>query len=233
MGEEVETGHQQYGVDGQHPVVLEHLFDFMEEDASLGPGGVDGVVPLLLSSTDEDVAFGKKSAQESGKGRDAGSSPEESTPSGFGNEVEVDDGGDEVTYGVTLLHDAAGKATSLYGEVLEGGCGSEAPDTSHADAEETSDGEELLEGLDEAGAEGEDGDEEEIADQGPLAAISIRDETEDDSAHGPEQEGEGDGGGDVMGRAAELVLEVYDGERHAEKVDRVASPRQPPRNTES
>lgn len=36
------------------------------------------------------------------------------------------------------------------------------------------------EGLNEAGAEGEDGDDEEIGDQGPLAAISIRDETEDD-----------------------------------------------------
>lgn len=31
----------------------------------------------------------------------------------------------------------------------------------------------------------------------------------------------------IMGRTAELVLEVDDGERHAEKVDRVASPSQP------
>ena len=32
---------------------------------------------------------------------------------------------------------------------------------------------------------------------------------------------------DVMSRAVELLLEVDDGEGHAEKVDRVASPGQP------
>ena len=180
MGQKVESGHQQDGVDGQEPMVLEHLFDLVEEDAGLGLGGLDGVLPLLLASTEEDVAFGKKGAQDGSKSRDTGSSPEECAPRGFGNEVEVYDGGDEVTDGVTLLHDAAGKTTSLDREVLEGGCGSETPDTAHTDTEETSDGEELLVGLNETRAEREDGDEEEIADQGPLAAISIRDETEDD-----------------------------------------------------
>ena len=37
-----------------------------------------------------------------------------------------------------------------------------------------------MEGLNETGAEGEDGDDEEIGDQGPFATISIGDETEDD-----------------------------------------------------
>ena len=180
MGEEVESGHQQDGVDGQQPVVLEHLLDFVEEDAGLGLGGLDGVIAALLFSTEEDLAFGKKSTQEGGKGRDTGGSPEECAPRGFGNEVEVYDGGDEVADSVTLLHDAAGKTTSLDREVLEGGGGSHTPDTAHADTEETPDGEELLEGLNETRTEGKDGDEEEIADQGPLAAISIRDETKDD-----------------------------------------------------
>ena len=163
MGEKIESGHQQNCIDGQHPMMLEHLFDFVEEDAGLGLGGIDGVSPLLLSSTDEDLAFWKESAQEGGKSGDTGSSPEESAPSGVGNEVEVDDCGDEVADSVSLLHDTAGKTTSLDGEVLEGGGGSETPDASHADTEETSDGEELLEGLNETRAEGEDGDEEEIA----------------------------------------------------------------------
>jgi hypothetical protein len=180
VGEEVESGHQQDGVDGQHPMVLEHLFDFVEEDAGLGLSGLDGVVPLLLPGTKEDLAFWKKSAQDGGESGDTGCSPEECTPSGVGNEVEVDYGGDEVTDSVSLLHEAAGKTTSLDGEVLEGGGGSQTPDTSHADTEETSDGEELLEGLNEARAEGEDSDDEEVGDQGPLATISIRDETKDD-----------------------------------------------------
>ena len=123
MGEEVETGHQQDGVNGQDPVLLEHLLDLVQEDFCLGSGGLVGVVPPFFSSADKDLAFGEKSAQDGGKGRDAGSGPEESTPGGVGNEVEVDDGGDEVADGITLLEDAASKPTSLDGKVLEGGGG--------------------------------------------------------------------------------------------------------------
>ena len=68
-----------------------------------------------------------------------------------------------------------------------------------------------MEGLNEAGTEGEDGDDEEIDNQGPFATVSIRDETEDDlksakrrrrsdggidtyGTSGAEQQGEGDRG---------------------------------------
>ena len=84
------------------------------------------------------------------------------------------------TDGISLLEDAAGKTTSLYREVFEGGCGGQTPDASHADTEETPDGEELLERMDETGAEGEDSDDEKIDDQGPFAPEAVRDETEDD-----------------------------------------------------
>ena len=123
MGEEVETGHQQDGVDGQEPMLLEHLLDLVQEDSGFGTGGLSGVVPPFFSSTDEDLAFGEKSAQDGAEGGDAGGGPEESTPGGVGNEVEVDDGGNEVTDGVTLLEDTAGKTTSLDGKVLKGGGG--------------------------------------------------------------------------------------------------------------
>jgi len=99
-------------------MVLEHLLDFVEEDAGLGLGRLDGVIPLLFSSTKEDITFGKKGAQDGSKGRDTGSGPEECTPCGVGNEVEVDDGGDEVADSVPLLEDAASKTTSLDGEIL-------------------------------------------------------------------------------------------------------------------
>ena len=124
MGEEVESGHEQDGVDGQHPMVLEHLLDFVEEDGGLGPSGLGGIILLLLPSTDEDFAFGKKSAQESSESRDTSSSPEKCTPCGFRHEVEVNEGGNEVTDSITLLHDTASKAASLDREVLEGGGGS-------------------------------------------------------------------------------------------------------------
>ena len=123
MGEEVETGHQQDGINGQEPVLLEHLFDLVQEDLGLGPGGLFGIVPPFFSSADEDLAFGEKSAQDGAEGGDASSGPEESTPGGFGNEIEVDDGGDEVADGVTLLEDTASKPTSLDWKVLEGGGG--------------------------------------------------------------------------------------------------------------
>lgn len=123
MGEEVETGHQQDGVNGQEPMLLEHLLDLVQEDFGFGTGRVSGVVPSLFSSTDEDLTFGEKSAQDCAKGGDAGSGPEETTPCGLGNEVEVDDGGDEVTDGIALLEDTTGKTTGLDGEVLKGGGG--------------------------------------------------------------------------------------------------------------
>jgi hypothetical protein len=135
---------------------------------------------LLSSSAEEDFALGKKSSRHGGKGRDTGSSPEQCAPGGVWDKVQVDDSGNEVSDSVSLLEDTASKTTSLDRDVFEGGGGGQTPDTSHADTEETSYGEELLERLNEAGAEGEDGDEEEIGDQRPLSAKSVREETEDD-----------------------------------------------------
>ena len=62
------------------------------------------------------------------------------------------------------MQDTAGETTSFDGKILEGGGGGETPNTAHTDTEETSKGEELIESLDEAGAEGEDGDQEEVTD---------------------------------------------------------------------
>ena len=55
-------------------------------------------------------------------------------------------------------------------------------DMEHAvvDDEERADGEECLEGLDEARAELEDRDQEQVTDERPFAAVPVRDDTEDD-----------------------------------------------------
>ena len=180
MGEEIESGHQQDGVYAQQPMVLEHLLDFVEEDARLGLSGLFGVFHPLLSSAEEDFALGKKGSQQAGEGGDAGAGPEQCAPGGVGNEVQVDHGGDEIADSISLLHDTAGKTTSLDREVLEGGGGGQAPDASHTDTEETSDSEELMEGLNVTGTEGEDGNYEKVADQRPLPAKSIGEETEGD-----------------------------------------------------
>ena len=117
-----------------------------------------------MPSADEDFALGKENSQHGGKGRNTRPGPEQRTPAGVRNEVQVDDGGDEVSDSVSLLHNTASETTSLDREVLKGGRGGQTPDPSHADTEKTSDGEELMESLDEARAKGENGDDKEIAD---------------------------------------------------------------------
>jgi len=120
--QKVEPGHQQHGIDGQQPMVLEHLPDLMEEDACLGLGGLLGIVLPLFSSTDEDTALGKESPQHGGKSGDSSSSPEQRTPGGMRNKVQVYDSGDEVSDSVSLLHNSASETASLDGEVFESGC---------------------------------------------------------------------------------------------------------------
>ena len=63
MRQEVESGHQKHGVDAKPPVVLEHLSDFVEENARLRPARVIGVGFLLLPSTEENFALGEKKSQ--------------------------------------------------------------------------------------------------------------------------------------------------------------------------
>ena len=125
-------------------------------------------------------------SNETGEGGNTCASPEERAPGGLGDEVQVDESGDEVTDGVSLLHYTAGETMSLDRKVLEGSGGGETPDTPHANAEETT-----------------DGDEEEVADQWPFSTVTIGEETEDDGTSRPEQQGERNRSRDSMGRAAD------------------------------
>jgi len=102
--QEVESGHQHRG---SWPISsIQHLFELAKEDAYLEPGGVDGVIPLLLSITEEDIAFGKKGAQHDSESRNL--VPVAAVQNGdVKSKVVVNDGGDEVTESVSLLHDTA------------------------------------------------------------------------------------------------------------------------------
>ena len=104
------------------------------------------------------------------------------------DEGEVDDGGEEVADGVSLLEDAGREAAYFDRQVFERGGGGEAPYAAHADAEEGADGEELLECLDEAGTQLDEGDDEEVGDEGPFATVTVRDDTEDDLRGGAQRE---------------------------------------------
>lgn len=83
-----------------------------------------------------------------------------------------------------MMYNTASNTTDLDGDIFEGSGGGQAPDTSHTDTEETSNREELLEGLSEARTKREGRNDEEINNQRPLSTKSVRDETEDDLRRG-------------------------------------------------
>ena len=99
---------------------LEHLPDLVEKYACLRPAGLlDLNLLQLLSGADKDFTLRKEKSQKGGKSGDTGTSPKLFTPAGARNKVQIHDGGDEVPASVALLHDTAGKTTSLDGEVFE------------------------------------------------------------------------------------------------------------------
>ena len=179
--ETMRTRHEQDRIYAEHPVFLEHLARLVEEDLGLVRRGVAARERLGLRAK-EHLALREEHAQDGGEGRDASCAPEERTPclSRLGNEVEIDDCGDEIADGVALLEDARRETTGFDGQVFERRGRSKAPDTTHGYAEERADSEELLECLDEAGTQLDEGDDEEVGDEGPFATVTVRDDTEDD-----------------------------------------------------
>ena len=94
-----------------------------------------------MSITEEDIAFGKKSAQHDSESRNLVLVAAVQNGD-VRNEVVVNDGDDEVIESASLLHDTAGKTMSPTD--IEGGRESHATDISHADTGEAL--EELLQG---------------------------------------------------------------------------------------
>lgn len=83
------------------------------------------------------------------------------------------------------------------------------------DTEQRSNSQELRVSLDETRAERERGDDDEVYNQGPLAAIAISQEAEENGAEGAEEESQGDGRRDVGRGLVELFRE--EGDRQADR----------------
>ena len=121
MRQEANSRHEHHNIYTPQPMVLEHLTDLVEEDAGLG---LCALIILrfclpLPSSAEEDLTLGKKRSQRGSEGRDTGRGPEQRAPGRVREEVQVDNGGDEVSDGVSLLDNAASDTTDLDGDVLK------------------------------------------------------------------------------------------------------------------
>lgn len=94
--------------------------------------------------------------------------------------IQVQDGRYEVADGVSLLQHARSKPTCFHWEIFECGGRSQAPNTTHRDAEESPHGKELMEGLDKAGSQLNCRAKEEICYKWPLPTKAIREDAEED-----------------------------------------------------
>ena len=106
-------------------MILEHLADLMKEDAGLRWGAL---IILhfrfpLPSSPEENLTLGKERPQHGSETRDPGGRPEQRAPGRVRDQVQVDNGRDEISNTVSLLDNAAGDPTNLYRDVLEGSGG--------------------------------------------------------------------------------------------------------------
>ena len=162
-------------------MLLKHLTGLVQEDLGLVRGGV-AAGEGLSSSTNEELTLWEEGADDSREGRDTSGAPEERAPANrdLWDEVEVDDGGDEVANGITLLENTGRETARLYRQVFKRGRGGQTPDTAHSDTEERTNGKELLEGLDETRAKLDGGDDDEVEDEGPFTPVAIGDDAKDD-----------------------------------------------------
>ena len=171
---------------------LQHLPCLVHEDLRLVRRRL-ALRPLDLLRAQEDGALGEKRADGGSEERDAGRRPEEGAPArgNVRDEAEVDASGEQITDSVTLLQDTRPKPTRLDGKVLEGGGCCQTPNATHADTEEGPDAEEGLVGVDEAGAQLEHGDDDEVDDERPLATETVRDDTKQDGADASQEQRQG------------------------------------------
>lgn len=100
----------------------------------------------------------------------------------------------------------------------------EAHQTTHGNAEQSSDSQKLTIRLGKTCAQLQHNEENVIDDEGPFSAISVRGDTEDGGSNAPEHEHEGDAPGDVGVAPVERLGKVFDGQRDSEEVKCVPGP---------
>ena len=128
---------------------------------------------------------------------------------------------------LTLLEHTRKQATRFDWHILERSSRRLTPNSAHRDAKQRPYGQKLGIGIDKAGRKLKDTDQDQVAHQGPLAAVPIGEDAKNDGTEGAEEESKGDGGGDVGSGLAELCGERGDSERDGKVVVAVTSPGEP------
>jgi hypothetical protein len=145
-----------------------------------------------------------------------------------GHQGQVDDRGDQVAYGISLLKKAGNETASVWRYVFErGGCSetlhdgkvvgghqsnsvlrqdwsSTYPNSAHGNTEQGPDRQELLIRVAKGRSQFENRDEQEVDHQRPFSSVTIRCDPEQHGAHRTEEKRECDGGGDVGSVPSEL-----------------------------
>lgn len=105
----------------------------------------------------------------------------------------------------TLLEETTGYPTSVVGQIFQSGRRGWGQKPTHANSVESSDGEEGAKGGAEGGAEFEDDEHHQVADEDPLAAVPIANTTRNQRSNGAKHERDRDAPGDG-GRVFSEVL---------------------------
>lgn len=97
------------------------------------------------------------------------------------------------------------------------------PNSTHRYPERRPDRQELLVRVAERRPQLEDGDQQQVDDQRPFPTVSVRGDSEDDRPDRSEEEGKGDGGGNVGRTLAELYGKTFGWSCRYKRLDMIVS----------
>jgi hypothetical protein len=97
------------------------------------------------------------------------------------------------------------------------------PNSTHRYPEQRPDRQELLVRVAERRPQLEDGDQQQVDDQRPFPTVSVRGDSEDDRPDRSEEEGKGDGGGNVGRTLAELYGKTFGWSCRYKRLDMIVS----------
>ena len=188
----VEPSHEDDAVNAHPPFFGQHMARLAEEGGrgDFGFAGAFGFEELVgLRETDADETDGDG---------EAGGDPEDRLPGlGGAADAQVGASGEDVAERVALLQDAGHEASGVDGAILQGHGDGVTVDATHKQAEETPDGEELLEGGAVDGGDLEQAEHDHVDDHGPFATELVTGKAEEGSADGAQEQGQSDGGRNI------------------------------------
>lgn len=175
-----EEGHEAYSPDPSKPIGSEHVAQFSDEVLRcLLTGNI--LRPGLFPSDNKLFGFGETSPDNSGEQRETSTEEIDCSPVILAslNDSQINDSGEKVATGVTLLENTTAQASSNRRHILKTSGRSTSPDAAHSNTKQTPDGQELLVRVDETRSKLEYHDQKAIKNQGPLSSITVGTETND------------------------------------------------------